>query len=186
MSGTTPIESGEPPVPGPVAAADGWRVRAASHHDIAEIVAAVRELLLELDGDPPAVAAMHLATRDLLDSPGAGAVLVAQTDDRSPAVGGSPVADGLVGVLAASWQIAIHVPGRYALIQDLWVPTAWRGKGVGAGLLGALFDVAREQAMARVEVGLPREQFAHFQATEKFYLTNGFTPNGPRMKRLLS
>jgi hypothetical protein len=35
-------------------------------------------------------------------------------------------------------------------------------------------------------VGLPLESFSHFEATEAFYLTNGFTPNGPRMRRLLS
>jgi GNAT superfamily N-acetyltransferase len=113
-------------------------------------------------------------------------VLVAQTDDRSPAVGESPVGDGLVGVLAASWQIAIHVPGRYALIQDLWVSPDWRGKGIGAGLLTALFELARSRGVQRVEVGLPRERFAQFQATESFYLSNGFTPNGPRMRRILS
>ena len=32
-------------------------------------------------------------------------------------------------MLAASWQRAIHVPGRYATIQDLWVTPAWRSRG---------------------------------------------------------
>ena len=92
----------------------------------------------------------------------------------------------LVGVLAASWQMAIHVPGSYALIQDLWVAAGWRGRSVGRGLLEALFELRARKRFERVEVGLPRESFARFAATEAFYLGNGFTPNGPRMRRLLS
>ena len=89
----------------------------------------------------------------------------------------------IVGVLGASWQSAIHIPGRYALIQDLWVHPSWRGAGVGGGLLAALFELARRAGIACVEVGLPRERFAGLAATEAFYLANGFTPLGARMRR---
>jgi len=150
-----------------------WRVRPAGHSDVEAVAVAVRELLLELGGAPPELQAMQAATRTLIGSPEAGAVLVAQAGE------------GVVGVLGASWQMAIHVPGPYALIQDLWVERAWRGRAVGAGLLEALFELARAEELARVEVGLPRESFARFAATEAFYLGNGFTANGPRLRRLL-
>jgi len=150
-----------------------WRVRPAGHSDVEAVAVAVRELLLELGGAPPELQAMQAATRTLIGSPEAGAVLVAQAGE------------GVVGVLGASWQMAIHVPGPYALIQDLWVERAWRGRAVGAGLLEALFELARSEELARVEVGLPRESFARFAATEAFYLGNGFTANGPRLRRLL-
>ena len=149
-------------------------VRIATHDDVSAVVTAVGDLLVELDGARPDAPAMEAAAQALIDDRQVGALLVAQADGE------------IVGVLAASWQIAIHVPGTYALIQDLWVSPDWRGKGVGADLLGALFEFACGQRIARVEVGLPQESFARFDATEKFYLTNGFTPNGPRMKRLLS
>jgi len=152
----------------------GWDVRAATHDDVEAITAAVGELLVELDGTPAAAQAMRDTVRTLIDSPATGAIFVAEADGA------------LVGVLAASWQLAIHVPGTYALIQDLWVPSSWRGRGIGAGLLTALFDLARSRGIERVEVGLPLETFARSGATEAFYLTNGFTPNGPRMKRVLS
>jgi len=165
MSATTPAVVGQQ-----------WQVRAAGHEDAQAVAVAVRELLLELGGTPPALPAMRVAVATLIDSPWAGAVLVAQ----------APAQQGLVGVLGASWQMAIHVPGSYALIQDLWVDPAWRGRAVGAGLLAALFELARGKYFERVEVGLPRESFARFAATEAFYLGNGFEPNGPRMRRRLS
>jgi GNAT superfamily N-acetyltransferase len=151
-----------------------WRVRAAAAHDVPAVAAAVGELLLELGGTPPAVPAMEAAARELLDDRSAGALLVAE--------GGGAI----VGVLGASWQSAIHVPGRYALIQDLWVHSSWRGAGVGGGLLAALFELARECGVARVEVGLPRERFAGLAATEAFYVAAGFTALGPRMRRSLA
>lgn len=152
----------------------GWQVRAAVHGDAPAVAAAVHALLRELDGAPTVLEAMEQAAYMLIDSPWEGAVLVAYSGDE------------LVGVLAASWQLAIHVPGSYALIQDLWVDPAWRGRAVGASLMRALLDVAGARGMGRVEVGLPRESFARFAATEAFYLANGFTPNGPRMRRLIA
>ena len=151
-----------------------WMVRRASPADAKGVAAAVHELLLELGGTPSTPKAMEAAAATLIDSPWAGAVLVAQASKA------------LVGVLAASWQMAIHVPGSYALIQDLWVHPSWRSRSVGAGLLQALFELAVAKGFERVEVGLPRESFARFASTESFYLENGFAPNGPRMRRILS
>jgi GNAT superfamily N-acetyltransferase len=155
-------------------ARETWRVRPAGYGDVQAVAVAVRELLLELGGTPPALGEMEVAVRALIDDPAVGGVLVARARD------------GLVGVLGASWQTAIHVPGSYALIQDLWVHPRWRGRAVGGGLLDALLELARSRGLQRVEVGLPRESFAQFAATQAFYLGNGFAPNGPRMRRMLS
>lgn len=152
----------------------GWEVRRATLADAPAVAAAVRELLLELDGVPSAPPAMEAAASMLIVSPWAGAVLVAEAEAE------------LVGVLAASWQMAIHVPGSYALIQDLWVHRQWRSRSIGKELLAALFVLAHSKRLERVEVGLPRESFARFASTEAFYLGNGFKPNGPRMRRIVS
>jgi branched-chain amino acid aminotransferase len=151
-----------------------WEVRRATPADAPGVAAAVRELLLELDGTPSAPPAMEAAASMLIVSPWAGAVLVAEVDGE------------LVGVLAASWQMAIHVPGSYVLIQDLWVHPQWRSRSVGKDLLAALLALAHAKRFQRVEVGLPRESFARFASTEAFYSDNGFTANGPRMRRILS
>ena len=91
----------------------------------------------------------------------------------------------LVGVLSVSWQVAIRIPGRYGLIQELWVHPGWRGKTIGGDLLSALFMLASRQEITRLEVGLPSERFSHLPATEAFYVNCGFEAIGLRMRRLL-
>lgn len=153
----------------------GLRVRRAAGEDVPAVAGAVAELLFELSGKGPPPAKLEGATLELARDRGRGALLVAEA-------GGE---DGIVGVLAASWQHAIHVPGRYGTIQDLWVHPDWRSRAVGRELLIAFFELAREEGAARVEVGLPRESFENIGATEAFYLANGFAPLGPRMRRKL-
>jgi GNAT superfamily N-acetyltransferase len=91
----------------------------------------------------------------------------------------------LVGVLAASWQTAIHVPGRYGLIQDLWVQSVWRSAAIGAALVEAFAGIARDERVARIEVGLPKPSFDAIAATEAFYVRNGFDVHGTRMRMVL-
>jgi GNAT superfamily N-acetyltransferase len=117
---------------------------------------------------------METGARALIDDRRAGALLVAQAHEQ------------IVGVLAASLQTAMHVPGRYALIQDLWVHPSWRSRAIGGALIAALCERAREESLAHVEVGLPRERFARIRDTESFYLRNGFEPLGARLRRVLS
>lgn len=155
----------------------GWggRVRGAEPGDAPVVAAAVGELLVELSGGGPPAAELEAAARELVADPEAGALLVAEARGE----------DGVVGVLAASWQHAIHVPGRYGTIQDLWVHPEWRSRGVGAALIEAFVATAAERGAARIEVGLPREGFERIGATEAFYRANGFEHLGPRMRRKL-
>jgi branched-chain amino acid aminotransferase len=162
------------------ASATSTRVRAACHDDLPAIVLAVGDLLSELGSRPPRTSQMLETAQALLDDPRLGALLVAVVAET----GGE--SSGVVGVLCASYQLALHVPGRYALIQDLWVHPSWRSRSVGRELLGALFELARARGMARAEVGLPRESFAGIRATEGFYVRNGFEHLGPRMRRVFA
>lgn len=148
-------------------------VREAGAGDVEGVAAAVASLLAELGGRCPERSELETEVRALLDDPEGGSVLIAEADG------------GIVGVLSASWQRAIHVPGIYATIQDLWVDEAWRSRGVGAELVEAIASQARTRGVGRLEVGLPRENFAAIASTESFYRRNGFEPLGPRMRRLL-
>jgi GNAT superfamily N-acetyltransferase len=147
------------------------RVRAADVDDVPAIALGVHELLVELGADPPQLDALEASARELLEDPRAGALLVADAEGA------------VVGVLGASWQSAMHVPGRYGLIQDLWVHRAWRSRRVGGELVRGLVELARERGIGRIEVGLPRESFAGLAGTAGFYLANGFTTLGTRMRR---
>jgi GNAT superfamily N-acetyltransferase len=148
-------------------------VRQADDGDVEEVAAAVASLLGELGGRMPSRTEMEAEVQALLDDPDGGSVLIAEADGT------------LVGVLTASWQRAIHVPGVYATIQDLWVDEDWRSRGVGAELVEAIASQARTRGVSRLEVGLPRETFAAMASTESFYKRTGFEPLGPRMRRLL-
>lgn len=143
------------------------------------VVEGVGQLLVELGGEGPAPTELERAVRELAGDRGVGALLVAVAggEDREP--------ERVVGVLAASWQHAIHVPGRYGTIQDLWVHPEWRSRAIGRDLLAAFFELAREEGARRVEVGLPREDFPNLAQTASFYSANGFVHLGPRMRRVL-
>jgi ribosomal protein S18 acetylase RimI-like enzyme len=167
--GASPTPAGAPVLP-----SGGCVVRAATHEDVAAVADAIGELLFELGGEAPSVEAMGEVVRTLIDDPAVGAVLVAELDGA------------LAGVLAASWQTAVHVPGRYGVIQDLWVDPSLRSRAIGRELVAALCAIARESGMGRIEVGLPQEGFAALAATRAFYLRNGFTALGPRMRRRLT
>jgi GNAT superfamily N-acetyltransferase len=149
-------------------------VRDAGAGDVDGVASAVEALLAELGGRRPERARIEAETRALLEDPAGGSVLIAEADGE------------IVGVLTASWQRAIHVPGVYATIQDLWVDEAWRSRGVGAELVEAVASQARARGVSRLEVGLPRETFAAIASTESFYKRNGFEHLGPRMRRLLA
>jgi len=151
-------------------------VREAEAADVEAVASAVESLLVELVGRRPERSELETEVRALLDDSEGGSVLIAEADG-----------DGdVVGVLSASWQRAIHVPGIYATIQDLWVDEAWRSRGVGAELVEAIASQARARGVSRLEVGLPRETFAAIASTASFYRRNGFEHLGPRMLTLLN
>jgi para-aminobenzoate synthetase len=156
-------------------AGPGWRVREAGKADAGACVAAVEALLGELGGRKPSSAELRAEVEAALADRAGAALLVAEAE------GGE-----VVGVLSASWGRAIHVPGPYATIQDLWVDPEWRSRRVGAGLVEGVAGLCRERGVARIEVGLPRETFPAIASTRGFYERNGFSHLGPRMRRLLN
>ncbi len=156
------------------AAVATWRVREALPSDARAVAEAVRALLVELGGKPATVGAIEREAQGLVRNPDAGALLLAESNGT-----------GLVGLVGASWLSALHIPGRYGLIQELWVHPSWRSLTIGHDLIEGVFALARSKRIARVEVGLPSDGFAGLSATEAFYRGNGFELLGARMRRTL-
>jgi GNAT superfamily N-acetyltransferase len=150
-----------------------WEIREATHADVPAVAVGINRLLEELGGKPGAAEKIEQTAHALIDDSDAGVVLVAENLEE------------IVGVLGVSWQIAMRIPGRYGVIQEFWVHPAFRGMTIGGELVVALFELARRQGVTRLEVGLPSGRFPQLAATEAFYLNNGFTSIGMRMRRLL-
>jgi GNAT superfamily N-acetyltransferase len=158
-------------VPAPATA--GFGVRPATRADLPAIAVAVCALVIELGGRPAPQRQLLGAARTMLEQPREGTLFVADAAGK------------LVGVLGVSWQSAVRVPGRYGLIQELWVDEQWRNRGVGGALLAALATLAQKLGIACIEVGLPGERFSQLAATEAFYAAHGFSAVGTRMRRSL-
>ena len=87
-------------------------------------------------------------------------------------------ATGPLGLVTASFNLALRYDGEYAQVEELVVLEAARGKGVGAALMTAIIEAARQRGC--VEIGLyavPRNQ--------AFYEKMGFTYAGPDMRMTL-
>ena len=82
-------------------------------------------------------------------------------------------------MLSASWQRALHVPGRYATIQDLWVDPEWRSRGVGAALVDGLAALRRRAGRGADRGRAAARELRGDRATEAFYRDNGFEHLGP-------
>ncbi len=141
----------------------------------AAVAAAVEQLLVELGGRRPPRAELEAEVRAALEDPGD------RRDARRRGRGGDR--------RRAQRQLAAG-PARAGPLRDdpgpLGATPSGAAAGVGAALVEALAALCREQGVARIEVGLPRESFDAIRATEAFYLGNGFEHLGPRMRRLLS
>jgi ribosomal protein S18 acetylase RimI-like enzyme len=149
-------------------------LRLAGPQDAVHVASSVARLLRELGGIPPPEEKLADGVRAVLARPHEVSVILAVSS-----------AQNLVGLLGVSWQWALRTAGPYGLIQELWVDSAARGRGVGSQLLAQLTSEARARGVRRIEVGLPGERYPQLSGTERFYLSSSFAPIGSRMRLTL-
>ena len=141
-----------------------------AHVDEAPVVAVlVARLLAEL-GDEVDSRALLDTTRKLLAAGDVAALLLL--------IDGRPA-----GVVTLNQCAAIYAGGRFGEICELYVGPEDRSAGLGGRLIEAAVDYARQAGWARLEVGAPTQP--RWQRTTDFYLANGFTLVGPRLRRPL-
>ena len=90
---------------------------------------------------------------------------------------------GPFGLVTLNECAAIYAGGRFGEIPELYVAPDYRSKGVAAALVNAAVDFAKTQGWHRLEVGAPDQP--RWQRTMNFYLKQGFTEVGPRLRYLL-
>lgn len=138
-----------------------------AHVDEAPLVAVLVSRLLAELGDEVDSRALLETTRKLL-SAGDVAALLLLVDER-PA-----------GVVTLNQCAAIYAGGRFGEICELYVGPDDRSAGLGRHLIEAAVDYARNAGWTRLEVGAPEQP--RWQRTTDFYLANGFTQVGPRLR----
>ncbi len=138
-----------------------------AHVDEAPLVAVLVSRLLAELGDEVETRALLETTRTLLAA-GDVAALIRLVDDR-PA-----------GVVTLNQCAAIYAGGRFGEICELYVGPNDRSAGLGRHLIEAAVDYARKAGWTRLEVGAPAQP--RWQRTTDFYLANGFTLVGPRLR----
>jgi len=90
--------------------------------------------------------------------------------------------DRPVGVLMLNECAAIYAGGPFGEITELYVQPDYRSKGVARLLLSAAESLAAERGWKRLEVGAPDQPA--WNRTLQFYLREGFSEVGPRLKKL--
>ena len=117
-------------------------VRAATHEDVPELVALMREFYAE-SGYELDVSEAAGSFRTLIEQPALGGVWLADIEGRG------------AGYVVLSVRYAMEFGALSAYIDDLFVKPAFRRRGVATALLDALFAActARGCASIHVEVG---------------------------------
>ena len=88
-----------------------------------------------------------------------------------------------VGVMMVSESHAIYAGGAFGAITELCVVASHRSSGVAQRLIDAGATLGRERGWRRLEVGAPHQPM--WARSLQFYLRNGFTEIGPRLKLTL-
>lgn len=88
-----------------------------------------------------------------------------------------------VGVIMLAESAAIYAGGTFGVITELYVVPQQRSSGVASRLVAAALAFGRSRAWGRVEVGAPHQPA--WERSFKFYLREGFTEVGPRLRFLL-
>ncbi len=145
-------------------------IRRAKADEAPLVAVLVARLLAEL-GDTDLNAGALLQTTRRLVAAGDVAPLIAFAEARP------------VGVVTLNQCAAIYAGGRFGEICELYVEPEVRSAGVGRMLIEAACTYAREAGWVRLEVGAP--DLPRGERSLDFYLANGFSKVGPRLRLIL-
>ena len=141
-------------------------VRLATPEDRNDVLRLVRDLLIELGGNPAPAEELQGVFDSLVSRGSAGFIAIGEEDDETQAV------------CTVSFLQALRTAGRYAVIQEMYVQPGARGSGVGRAVLDFAIDRAVASGCQVVELGTPRNGRRQID----FYERSGFEDVGARMR----
>jgi GNAT superfamily N-acetyltransferase len=89
----------------------------------------------------------------------------------------------VLGMITIAESFAIYAGGCYGAINELYVPPKHRDKNVGKMLVETAKDYGRDRGWKRLDVTAPPGD--KWQRTVNFYLREGFTHTGPKLRFML-
>ncbi len=80
--------------------------------------------------------------------------------------------DGIIqGMVMLLFTVSTFLGKKVALLEDMVVAPAWRGKGIGKELIDYAVDFARREGFGRITLLTDSDN----AAAQQFYLSRGFT-----------
>ena len=89
----------------------------------------------------------------------------------------------VLGIITIAQSFAIYAGGCYGAINELYVPPKHRNRHVGKLLVETAKDYGRKRGWKRLDVTAPPSEM--WQRTVNFYLREGFTHTGPKLRFML-
>ncbi|MET0292087.1 MAG: GNAT family N-acetyltransferase [Steroidobacteraceae bacterium] len=136
-------------------------VEAATTDDIPALSALLSQLFSQEPEFVPDETAQRRGLASILADPRVGTILVARE-------GGI-----LVGMVNLLYTVSTALGERVAWVEDLIVEPESRGRGLGALLLEAVAEVARDQGVRRLTLLTDGDNVD----AQRFYARHGFTPS---------
>jgi GNAT superfamily N-acetyltransferase len=87
----------------------------------------------------------------------------------------------IIGFICIIESSAIYAGGKFGVINELYVKPQLRSKGIGKKLLLYADQLKEMKGWSRLELSTPEE--SKWKRTLNFYLKEGFTITGVRMKK---
>jgi len=82
--------------------------------------------------------------------------------------------DGVIeGMVMLLFTVSTFLGKKVALLEDMVVAPAWRGKGLGTLLINRALDFARREGFGRITLLTDRDN----DAAQQFYRAQGFSPS---------
>ncbi|MHC4950412.1 MAG: GNAT family N-acetyltransferase [Planctomycetota bacterium] len=145
-------------------------IQKATKCDAKVTVELIKALLDELDGSP--------IEWDIIKAERLCHEMIAQEDYVVfHSVNGAGDAVGLITIAETE---SLYAGGKIGIIQELYVVPSMRSQKLGQALIQRGVEYARERKWNRLEVSAPA--YPQWVRTKKFYLREGFTEIGPRLK----